>query len=169
MADGSCNILRRGWTGLMAVLLSACTIFVAPQHYTTEQSLLENRGKPSVVWRNDDGTRTLVYATQPFGQTCWMYTVDAAGQIIAAHDALLRDNLRNVQPGLTMDAVRHLLGPEYKQMYFSLSDLTTLEWTIAKEWENRSILATRFVVYFRDEKVVKTEIIEIQPLDRGSL
>lgn len=55
----------------VVLTLSACaTPLIHSPVFETESQLLAARGSPTRVWENPDGTRTLEYATQPYGWTC---------------------------------------------------------------------------------------------------
>ncbi|MBS0542227.1 MAG: hypothetical protein JSR40_00620, partial [Proteobacteria bacterium] len=95
---------------IAAAFLGGCAAFAPPKPFTTEAEALAARGEPSRRWKNEDGTTTLEYATQPYGHTCLMVQVDAGGIVLRQWDALDDDNLARVRKGMTRQEVARLLG-----------------------------------------------------------
>ncbi|MDD2407218.1 MAG: hypothetical protein PHF02_00065 [Tepidiphilus sp.] len=142
---------------IVAVLLGACTTpLIHTPVFETEAQLLAARGSPARVWENPDGTRTLEYATQPYGWTCWMYTVDGDGRIVEQYDALAPENLERVKPGMTKAEVSRILGTHRRERYFRLSGEEVWDWNIKTEW--RGVLFTLFNVHFRNGVVERTSV-----------
>jgi len=141
----------------VVLALSACaTPLIHSPVFETESQILAARGSPTRVWENPDGTRTLEYATQPYGWTCWMYTVDRDGRIVEQHDALLPENLARVKPGMTKAEVDRLLGAHRREHFYSLSGEEVWDWNIRNEW--RGVLFTLFNVHFKGEVVERTSV-----------
>jgi len=148
------NKLRLILLGVVLILLSGCASLTATPTYLNEAELLGARGEPTRVWDNEDGTRTLEYATQPYGHTCWMYTVDENGHIVDQFDALSRSNLARVERGMGVEDVQRLLGRHRSVQRFSLSGEEVYDWNIRNEWPD--LVATRFNVHFIDGQVERT-------------
>lgn len=146
---------------VLVMLLAGCAGFGAPRQFVNQAELTSTRGEPSRVWQNDDGTRTLEYATQPYGTTCWMYTVDASGNVVEQFDALQRSNLARVKPGMSMAEVERLLGQYRSVQRFSRSNEEVFDWNIANEWPD--LVATLFNVHMVDGKVVRTSQSFVYP------
>ncbi|MGL1834656.1 hypothetical protein ACKVEX_13755 [Rhodocyclaceae bacterium SMB388] len=133
------------------------------REFVDEVSLLGARGQPSRIWINDDGTRTFEYATQPFGDDAWMYSIDADGRIVEQFDALSRKNLARVQKGMTVEQVQRLLGQHRSVQFFSLSGEEVYDWNIRNEWPD--LRATRFNVHFVGGVVERTSQTLVFPRD----
>lgn len=146
---------------LIAALLTGCASMLPQRTFDAESELLAKRGAPSRVWDNEDGTRTLEYATQPYGTECWMYTVDADGVIVEQLDALARSNLARVKAGMTVEEVQRLLGQHRSVQRFSLSNEEVYDWNISNEWPD--LVATRFNVHFVEGEVVRTSQSFVYP------
>lgn len=134
--------------------LAACAGLPEQRGYAYEQEVIAALGPPTRVWNNDDGTRTLEYATQPNGSRCWMYTVAADGHVTRQYDALSDANLALVENGMSAEQVQRLLGQHRSVQSFALSGEEVWDWTIAGEMSQREI--TRFNVHFVDGKVSRT-------------
>lgn len=159
------------WSRMFAVLaalllLGGCTTFTTQRMFTDEAELLARRGEPTRVWENEDGTRTLEYATQPNGETCWMYTVDAGGVVVDQFDALEKDNLARVQKGMTSEEVERLLGRHRTVQRFVLSGEEVWDWNVRNQWHGA--VATRFNVHFIDAKVTRTSYTYVDPRNGGA-
>ncbi len=147
------------------VLLGGCASLTAQREYADEAELRANRGEPTRVWNNEDGTRTLEYATQPYGDTAWMYTVDAEGRVVEQLDALGEEGLARVRPGMTLEEVERLLGQHRSVQRFALSGEEVWDWNVRNRWPG--VLATLFNVHFVDGKVVRTSYTYVYPRDGG--
>lgn len=136
-----------------ALLLGGCAVFQPPRPYTTEAEALADRGEPTRRWDNGDGTTTLEYATQPYGDTCVMVQVDAGGVVLRQWDALDYDNLARVQKGMSKQEVARMLGEHRSEQTFRLSGEEVWDWNIRNDGPG---IATLFNVHFKDGTVVRT-------------
>jgi len=67
-------------------------------------------GKPETIWEDEDGTRILEYPKGPEGARTWIFTIDNRGTLTSYHQALSPENLARIQPGMSRDSIRRLLG-----------------------------------------------------------
>lgn len=145
----------RIWMCVALVLgLSGCAGYPEARGFTHEKEVIATLGQPTRVWHNDDGSRTLEYATQPNGSRCWMYTVTTDGRVTHQHDALSDANLARVEKGMSVAEVQRLLGQHRSIQRFALSGEEVWDWTITGDYSRHEI--TRFNVHFIDGKVVRT-------------
>jgi len=144
------------------LVLAGCSAFAPPRPLTSEAEALAVHGEPTRRHDNGDGTTTLEYATQPFGYTALMVTVDKAGAVLEQHDALSDKNLANVKPGMTRDEVDRLLGTHRSVQTFRLSGEEVWDWNIYNDGPG---VATLFNVHFIDGKVVRTSRTYVYPND----
>jgi hypothetical protein len=149
---------------LLALALGGCAAFQPPRPYTSEAEALAARGEPSARWPTDYGTTVLEFSTQPYGTTCLMVEVDAAGMVLNQWDALATENLARVRNGMTQDEVRRLLGQYRSVQRFALSNEEVWDWNIPKDYHD--VIALRFNVHFVDGKVVRTSRSYEYPRDR---
>ncbi|WP_067279449.1 hypothetical protein [Mitsuaria sp. 7] len=127
---------------------------------TTSADVQQYYGAPTRVWPEADGGRTLEYATQPFGQTCYMVRLDAQDRLVSTTDALSSASRERIVPGLTTDQVTRMLGQERKRVFFSLSGEDVWDWNIAPEMSGYLL---RFNVHFKKGVVVRTSQSVVYP------
>ena len=141
------------FAAVLTLFLGGCATFQT--QFASESELLTSRGQPTRVWDNEDGTRTFEYSTQPYGGTCWMYTVDANGAIVDQHDALSEANRARVQRGMTKAEVARLLGQHRTEQFFRLKNEEVWDWTLPTEI---GFAGTFFNVHFVDDVVSRTSV-----------
>lgn len=163
MTDSKKGSLR--WlVTLLAVLgalsLSACVTYTPPRPFTTEAETLAAKGEPTRRWQDDDGTRTLEYATQPNGRSCLMVQVDQGGIVLRQWDALAEENLARVQRGMTREEVDRLLGQHRSEQVFKQSGEEVWDWNVRNDGPG---VGTLFNVHFIDGKVLRTSQTYLYP------
>jgi uncharacterized protein YceK len=120
---------------------------------STEADATKLAGKPTYIWNNPDGTRTLEYSDQPFdGNATWMLTVDASGKVL--NRTLVDIDHAQIANGLTTDQVRRLLGSPRTNSHYPLPNEDIWDWNM--RGHPGDVTLTRFNVHFRDGKVVRT-------------
>lgn len=155
---------RLAWVMLLALgVLSGCAL-TPPAPLTSEAEVRAKRGEPTRIWDDPEGTRTLEYATQPFGTTCWMYTIDAEGKVVAQFDALSQEHRNRVKPGMSPDEVRRLLGQERSIQRYSLSGEEVWDWNVSRV--GMGVSSAFFNVHFVDGKVTRTSMSYDYPDER---
>ena len=155
------RFLTRLYRGLLlaaALGLSGCAT-VTPT-YTTEAEVLAARGEPTERRPGNDGTTTLEYATQPEGTTCLMVQIDAGGKVVRQWDALARENLARVRPGMSREAVSRLLGPHRSERVYPDTREEVWDWRIRHRGRGS---ATLFNVHFLDGRVRYTDRTRLYP------
>lgn len=122
-------------------------------------------GQPTRVWPEADGGRTLEYASQPFGERCYMVRIAADGKLVSIEDALQPANRLRVEPGMTTEQVSRLLGRERSRMFFRLSGEEVWDWNVPPD---QSGYLLRFNVHFKQGLVARTTYsMEFPLLDRS--
>jgi hypothetical protein len=127
---------------------------------STGAELMQYYGTPSRVWPEADGGRTLEYATQPFGQTCYMVRLDAQDRFVSAVDALAPAQRERVQPGMTPEQVTRMLGRERTRVFFRNSGEDVWDWNVPPEMNGYLL---RFNVHFKDGVVLRTSYSAVYP------
>ncbi|ALV04829.1 hypothetical protein [Roseateles depolymerans] len=127
---------------------------------STGAELLQYYGQPSRVWPEADGGRTLEYATQPFGQTCYMVRLDAQDRFVSAVDALAPAQREQVQPGMTPEQVTRMLGRERSRVFFRNSGEDVWDWNVPPDMNGYLL---RFNVHFKDGVVLRTSYSVVYP------
>ena len=114
----------RFWTGtiiLMASLLQlACDREGQPMQQrgleklaigaSTEGDVRAAMGPPETTWEEENGARILEYPKGPEGARTWIFDIDPNGRLTGYHQALAPENFGRIQPGMSKDDVRRLLG-----------------------------------------------------------
>lgn len=155
-------------TALLAAVLTAGLSGCATRSRTnrlrpgvsTGAELMQYYGAPSRVWPEADGGRTLEYATQPFGQTCYMVRLDAQDRLVSAVDALAPAQRERVQPGMTPEQVTRMLGRERTRVFFRNSGEDVWDWNVPPEMNGYLL---RFNVHFKDGVVLRTSYSAVYP------
>lgn len=146
------------------VALSGCATPVKDERMrpgvSTGAEVQQYYGQPSRVWPEADGGRTLEYATQPFGQTCYMVRLDAQDRLVSAIDALTEKNRFRVEPGMSEEQVTRMLGRERSRVFYKLSGEDVWDWSVAPEMNGYLL---RFNVHFKDHVVVRTSQSVVYP------
>ena len=106
---------HRAWALLLAVTpLGAACDFIAQKDLTpgqsTEADVRRWMGQPEMIWEESDGSRTLEYPRGPMGKETYFVTIGADGRFRSIEQVLTEENFRKVQPGMTRDQVRQILG-----------------------------------------------------------
>lgn len=106
---------HRAWALLLAITpLGAACDFIAQKDLTpgqsTEADVRRWMGQPEMIWEESDGSRTLEYPRGPMGKETYFVTIGADGRYRRIEQVLTEENFRKVQPGMTRDQVRQILG-----------------------------------------------------------
>lgn len=118
---------------------------------STEAQVRERFGEPDRIWPQADGARTLEYTRQPAGHRNYMITIDPRGVLSALEQVLAPHHFAKVQPGMTQEQVRRLLGAPAKQMRYALKQETEWDWN----WQDGPNQDMLFTVVFDDDGHVR--------------
>ena len=106
----------RGWAGaaLLALSLLGGCDYIAEKKLSagesTEADVRRYMGEPEMIWEEQDGSRTLEYPRGPLGKETYFVVIGADGRYRSITQVLNEENFRKVQPGMTRDEVRQILG-----------------------------------------------------------
>lgn len=105
----SFRISRWSWT--LFPWLTACSSYAPPANLSdfNRDELVARMGPPDTVRQTSTGTR-LEFARGPYGTHTWFVEVDPAGKVLRADQVLTEQNFNRINPGMTQDDVRQLLG-----------------------------------------------------------
>jgi hypothetical protein len=95
---------------------------------STESDVRAAMGEPETVWDDGNGARTLEYPKGPAGHRTWMIDLDASGTMRDYRQVLTQENFARVQPGMSQDEVRRLLGKPRSTVNFPLKNETVWDW-----------------------------------------
>lgn len=140
----------------IATILPGCDSFVLQDikpGVTTAVEVRAKMGNPGHEFRNDDGSVTWEFTRQPSGVQCYMISF-GPDQIVQKVDQVLNEaNYAKVQPGMTRDRIRRLLGQPARVETFNNLREEVWEWRIEGTPHNEE---TYFNVFFdTDSGLVK--------------
>jgi hypothetical protein len=113
------------------LLLAACDpqrISELEEGVATEADVRQRFGQPEQIWDGPGGARILEYNRQPAGQKNYMITVSPDGRMTALRQVLNPGNFARVQPGMTMEDVRKLLGKPARTTNYALKNESAWDW-----------------------------------------
>jgi hypothetical protein len=121
---------------------------------STEADVVAAFGKPENVWDEPGGARTLEYNRNPAGHQNYMITIGADGKMKALRQVLNPDTFAQVQPGMSMEQVRRMLGKPARRTPYALRNEEAWDWRFMQP-PNTSML---FTVWFdrNQMRVVRT-------------
>ena len=128
---------REKWQkAVLAGMLGALLVFAGcdnqaiselEEGVSTEADVVARFGQPENVWDAPDG-RVFEYNRQPQGQKNYMITIGPDGKMRALRQVLSPENFARVQPGMSMEALRKMLGKPAKVTPYPLKRETEWEW-----------------------------------------
>lgn len=125
---------------------------------STEGDVRSVMGQPDTVWEEDDGSRTLEYPKGPMGHRTWFFTIGKDGKLADYRQVLTEENFSSIKPGMSMDAVRRMLGKPRSAAQFKLKNEEVWDWAYLQP-DNKTRL---FNVHFdmASRKVTRTSTSE---------
>lgn len=159
--------VTRGWRALIGALTAGVLLGLAacdPQRIdkleegvSTEADVRKQFGDPVTVTVAPDGSRTMDYPRQPEGWTNYVIQIGADGKMSSLRQLLNPDNFAKVQPGLTQQQVRELLGRPAKTVPYALKNEEVWDWRFKQNGQQSKLFSVTFAA---DGKVVATAIID---------
>lgn len=95
---------------------------------STEIDVRKAFGEPETIWPEADGARTFEYPRQPMGSRNYMITIGPDGVMTALRQVLTPHVFALIQPGMTQEQVRRILGKPAKRMTYKLKQETDWDW-----------------------------------------
>lgn len=111
---------------------------------STRAEVIEKMGRPAMEWQ-EGGDLVWEYPFTPEGTRNYMLTIGPDGILKAMENVLTPENMARVQPGMTREAVRRLLGKPASVQFFALKQEEAWDW---KEAAAQPGTDMRFDVYF---------------------
>jgi len=143
--------------GLLALfVLVACDdrrISELEEGVATEADVRAKFGEPEKVWDAPGGGRTFEYNRQPAGQRNYMITVGPDGRMNALRQVLTPANFAKVQPGMSRDDVRKLLGKPAKITPYERKREVHADWRYL-DAPNTAMVFT--VIFSPEDRVLRT-------------
>jgi hypothetical protein len=123
-------------SGILGVLLALAALAGCdPQRIaeleegvSTEADVRARFGPPDKVWDGPGGERVFEYDRQPSGHKNYMISIGADGRMTALRQVLDPAYFARVQPGMSAEDVRRLLGQPMKQTPFPLKNEVAWDW-----------------------------------------
>lgn len=85
-------------------------------------------GQPETVYEEDDGSRSLQYPKGPEGARTWVFVIDKSGKLQDYKQVLTPENFARIQPGMSKDAVRRILGKPRTVVPFKMKNEEVWDW-----------------------------------------
>ncbi|MBF6631982.1 MAG: outer membrane protein assembly factor BamE [Comamonas sp.] len=153
------NLLQRVTAIAAAVATSFLTLVGCDQQkiqgleegLSTEIDVRKAFGEPETIWPEPDGGRTLEYPRQPMGHRNYMITIGSDGVMTALRQVLTPHAFAQIQPGMTQEQVRRMLGKPSKRMTYNLKQETDWDWN----WIDPPNREMEFTVTFGANGTVK--------------
>jgi hypothetical protein len=125
-------MLRCRTYGLAGVLVLAagCASFPGIRPGTPAPEIRATFGAPGAVWKNPDGSETWEYPLGPIGVQTYMITLGPQQTVREVRQVLTPEYLENVQPGMSRDEVRRMIGKPAETVYFAARDEEVWTWRI---------------------------------------
>lgn len=120
----------------------------------SDAALRSFAGEPQAAIKHADGTRSLVYSTQPGGTECFLVTQDAEGKLVSVENTLSEAGREKIVRGMTRESVLQRLCQPIERL------LTAHPYEILS-WNMEPLSADqprRFDVYFQNGQVHHTEV-----------
>lgn len=153
----------RHLTRTLAGLAAATTLALAgcdrpsrlEEGVSTEVEVRKEFGEPVTVTVAPDGTRTLDYPRQPEGWTNYVIQIGPDGKMSALRQLLHPGNFARVQPGMSREQVRQLLGRPAKMSRYTLADEEHWDWRFKEAGTTSRVFA---VVFDREGRVLRSAV-----------
>lgn len=153
------NLLQRATAIVAAIATSFLTLVGCDQQkineleegLSTEVEVRKAFGEPETIWPEADGSRTFEYPRQPMGHRNYMITIDSAGVMTALRQVVAPHVFEQIQPGMTQEQVRRMLGKPAKRMTYALKQETDWDWN----WIDPPSQEMEFTVTFGEHGTVK--------------
>ncbi len=95
---------------------------------STESDVRMVMGQPGTVWEEEDGSRSLEYPKGPEGHRTWFFDIGKDGKLKDYRQALAEEYFKKIKPGMSMDAVRRILGKPRDAVQYKRKNEEVWEW-----------------------------------------
>jgi hypothetical protein len=117
---------------------------------STTAEIIDTLGRPTMEWQ-EGVDKVWEYPFTPEGTRNYMLTIGPDGVLKAMENVLTPENFAKVQPGMTREQVRRLLGKAASMQFFARKQEEVWEW---KEQTGLPGADMRFAVHFSNTGVV---------------
>jgi hypothetical protein len=112
----------------LAVVPAACANFSAISPGDSAQNVEARVGAPGTVWKNSDGSEVWEYPQGFYAVQTFMVAFDPDHAVREVHQALNEAYFSRIQPGMSREEVRRLIGKPREIWYFPARDEETWTW-----------------------------------------
>lgn len=117
---------------------------------STTAEVIDKLGRPTMEWQ-EGANKVWEYPFTPEGTRNYMLTIGPDGILKAMEQVLTPENFAKVQPGMTREQIRRLLGKPASMQFFTLKQEEVWEW---KEQTPHPSSDMRFNVHFSNTGIV---------------
>ena len=119
---------------------------------STEENVRAQFGVPETIWQEPDGSRTFEYPRQPMGARNYMITIGTDGKMSSLRQVLAPHNFEKIQPGMTQEQIRRMLGKPAKMMPYQLKQTEEWYWN----WIDPPTRQMQLTVVFGPDRLVQS-------------
>ncbi len=156
-----------GWIAGLVGVLGGCD-FVAQQELKVGESTIDDvrklMGKPDMIWEEKDGSQVLEYPRAPAGTETLQVKISPEGKYMGMKNILTRENFAKIQPGMTYDGVRQILGRATEVVEFRMKQEVVWSYRHMADPGRRQLFNVHFDA---DGKVKTTSTSEDPPQGQG--
>ena len=95
---------------------------------STEGEVRMVMGPPESQWEEENGNHVLQYSQSPMGARTWMFLIGSDGKLKDYQQMLTEQNFAQIQPGMSKEAVKRLLGKPRTVVQFNLKNEEVWDW-----------------------------------------
>jgi hypothetical protein len=132
---------------------------------SSESDIRMVMGQPDTVWEEEDGARILEYPKGPAGARTWVFRVGPDGKLVDYSQVLTPENFARVVPGMSKDAVRHMLGRPRTVVQFKLKNEEVWDWRYLESRQETRLFNVHFDI--DSGKVTRTSSSDDPQQSRG--
>ena len=130
------TLIRYLLSSMVAATLPACdslNLNELKPGISTAFEVRDRMGTPSMEWRDGDGSVIWEYPRTPEGLVNYMIVISPDNVLREIRQVLTEENFAKIQPGMSREAVRRLLGKPAHDLYFSLKKERVWDWKTKTE------------------------------------
>lgn len=111
---------------------------------STEGDVRAVMGQPDTVREESDGTRTLEYPKGPMGHRTWFFIIGKDGKLKDYRQVLTEENFARIQPGMTMEEVRRMLGKPRSTVQYKRKNEEVWDWAYLQPTQKTRLFNVHF-------------------------
>ncbi len=115
---------------VVLALAAACVNFPSISPGTPAPEVRAKFGAPEAIWKNPDGSEAWEYPLGPVGVQTYMITLGPDQTVREVRQVLSLEYLDKVQPGMSREEVRRMIGKPREIDFFPARDEEVWTWRI---------------------------------------